>query len=588
MEIKNDDMNNNENEEIIKTLYQKDIDIEVVLSNYYNKIKPDENKVKDFLRYLFSDMVNKKNYSIFLNKFFFNLFKDYGFKIFENIDIKIKSKNIPLIKVILYIFRPLIVENIIVKNIEDYYNYSKEKTWSLLIELNKKDFLTNEILDFIKIKYELNNQQTEELLLSIRSFQTLTKFKNGGFDIWVIINKSKINQVKTLLPFYVSEYESMRKDFSYFNKLSIENRAEFFINEKDIWQNKNEVKENIKEYKTRCALTCRYIRSETIFRKVLKSLDIKDKDIIHNLNDCSPFGTDYSITKDNFLKSGKWRTLIKITPKNEDIIEDNIISPLIQLFKSEPLSIESGNLKTNNNIFLQLLQSLIKKVDFSEIREEKNLINQLLDNNIKFYMPIKDFNISAEKEIRFCSFYSKEESRSVSLVAILNFFKQNNVNFQHEYKNKMVLNDIIKTLLNINFKNSIGKEFEPNGLIWEEFKILSKTKKEMVWSEFVNNWNSIWSKELIEKHKAYYIYSKYKGESNIILALNMFMKLLFEPGDVKKETTDLLKTIKETIICVEDYIEIKIIIKKIDSFVLHNKLNEELLEKNHLSMIKKI
>jgi hypothetical protein len=152
----------------------------------------------------------------------------------------------------------------------------------------------------------------------------------------------------------------------------------------------------------------------------------------------------------------------------------------------------------------------------------------------------------------------------------------------------MVLNDIIKTLLNINFKNSIGKEFEPNGLIWEEFKILSKTKKEMVWSEFVNNWNSIWSKELIEKHKAYYIYSKYKGESNIILALNMFMKLLFEPGDVKKETTDLLKTIKETIICVEDYIEIKIIIKKIDSFVLHNKLNEELLEKNHLSMIKKI
>ena len=422
--------------------------------------------------------------------------------------------------------------------IQEYYNYDKNRFWSFILELNKKEGLNKTLYDFINNKFDIQNNI--EFLTSIRSFENLTKLESYGFNIWIIIDKNKDLNIRTLLPLSVFEWENVRKDK--YNKTLINARVEKLIESKDIWANNQEFKKNEKVFKTRIANALAVMSSEINYRKALKALNIKDKEIISDLIDCSIFNpTKTYTTNEQLLKFSKLGTLSKINDKKIHVLDNEDYSAIVKLIIAEPMTIRSASLKTTYKNFIKFWNETLLKTDYQEEKNGKNLLEQMLENKILLkgvpdnYRQVRCFFHIREKymleplidptlhEADYLS-STKEEVRKNSWIKILKLFEKKGVSFEKENKQGLLLSQIILSLFCYQSESGTSDLFNEDGFLTKIIDSLTIEKTERLIQDIDKNWEQFFTENKRKEYNMRYLYQGFYIESALLKMLNVLAK----------------------------------------------------------------
>ena len=400
----------------------------------------------------------------------------------------------------------------------------------MFYKLNFKNFINN--------KFDIQNNI--EFLTSIRSFENLTKLESYGFNIWIIIDKNKDLNIRTLLPLSVFEWENVRKDK--YNKTLINARVEKLIESKDIWANNQEFKKNEKVFKTRIANTLAVMSSEINYRKALKALNIKDKEIISDLIDCSIFNpTKTYTTNEQLLKFSKLGTLSKINDKKIHVLDNEDYSAIVKLIIAEPMTIRSASLKTTYKNFIKFWNETLLKTDYQEEKNGKNLLEQMLENKILLkgvpdnYRQVRCFFHIREKymleplidptlhEADYLS-STKEEVRKNSWIKILKLFEKKGVSFEKENKQGLLLSQIILSLFCYQSESGTSDLFNEDGFLTKIIDSLTIEKTERLIQDIDKNWEQFFTENKRKEYNMRYLYQGFYIESALLKMLNVLAK----------------------------------------------------------------
>lgn len=500
------------------------------------------------------------------------------------------KKEISLENLCIKIHKEQLEKKLTISEIQDYYHSDKNKFWFFIIELNKKEGLNHVLFNFLKDKFDIQNNL--EFLKSIRSFENLSKLEHYGFNIWVPIDKNKELNIKTLLPLAVFEWESIRKDK--YNKLSISARVEQLVKHKDKWINIKEFRENERAFKTIIANTLAIISSEINYRKALKSLNIKDKDIIAELIDCSIVNSEKTYTtNEQLLKFSKLGTLSKINTKNKNaqILESENYSPIVKLLISEPMTPRSAGLKTTYKNFVKFWNEIILTINYQEEKNGKNLLEQLLENKIilkgipknyqqvRCFFPIKEkymTNSQIDTNQHEADYISivKEDIRKDSWIKILKLFEKNGVSFIKENSDGLLLSQIIISLFSYQNESKITELFNDNEFLAKTIDSLTIEKTEKLIQDIDKNWQRLFTENKKKEYNTRYLYQGFYIESALIKMLNLL---------AQKATPTITKLWDKAYKDLSQYeknINIAEDLSEINKLILKSKLNNQLSNVN--------
>lgn len=505
--------------------------------------------------------------------------------------IKIENnKEISLENLCIKIHKKQLEKKLIMSEIQHYYDSDKNKFWSFIIELNKKEGLNHVLFNFLKDKFDIQNNI--EFLKSIRSFENLSKLESYGFNIWIIIDKNKELNIKTLLPLAVFEWESIRKDK--YNKLSISERVEKLVKNKEKWINIKEFRENENVFKTIIANTLAIISSEINYRKALKLLNIKDKDIIAELIDCSILNSEKTYTtNEQLLKFSKLGTLSKINTKNKSsqILESENYSQIVKLLISEPMTTRSAGLKTTYKNFVKFWNEIIPTINYQEEKNGKNLLEQLLENKIilkgipknyhqvRCFFPIKEKYMTNpqidtnQHEADYISIV-REDIRKDSWIKILKLFEKNGVSFTKKNSEGLLLSQIIISLFSYQNESKITELFNDNEFLDKIIKSLTIEKTEQLIQDIDKNWCQLFTENKKKEYDMRYLYQGFYIESALIKMLSLL---------ANKDTPTVTKLWDKAYKDLSQYeknINIAEDLSKINRLILKSKLNNQLSNEN--------
>lgn len=420
-----------------------------------------------------------------------NILTEHSLDRLEKIPVKDKTINFYRFLEILPIF---VVRSIFNKEkLEQDYMNGKEELFNILLKSYQHNLLNNEILDWFFDKYKISNKSNliNEILNNTTSFKNLYYLELKNINVWQSYKKNE--NIETLLPVHIISLNNTKNKL---NRENLENIIDFFNKNKEKWLNYNTEKTSNKEFKTRLALRFSSVKSEHKFRKILKALDITDKDIVT----CNDIVKGIEVSSQTvLLKNFKLQTLNKMLEKDKSNIKDEEF--LFNLLNTNPLTSHEANLKTNRKAFEKIFERVIANIDFKEKKDNKSIFDRYIDSyensNISCYLPISlgshsSFNYdfiapdtiksqSLQNFIQFC--YIKE----------MDFYEKGNKNYPVVRALEILINhtsssDSIKALrvFYMNILKNIPKNKEMD--IWEE---IFKTFENLLLKNHENSLDSI-------------------------------------------------------------------------------------------------
>lgn len=362
----------------------------------------------------------------------------------------------------------------------DYVN-GKEELFNTLLKSYKHNLLNNEILDWFFDKYKISNESNSinEILNNTTSFKNLYYLEIKGINVWKSYKKSE--NIETLLPVHVISLNNTKGKI---NRESLENIIEFFSKNKEKWINYNTEKTSSKEFKTRLALRFSSVKSESKFRKILKTLDITDKDIIT----CNDIVKGIEVSSQNILlKNFKLQTLNKMLEKDKLNIKDE--SFLFDLLNTTPSTSHEANLKTNKKAFEKIFERIVANIDFKKRKDNKSILDRYFDScensNINCYLPIilgpySGFNYS---------FIASDTIRSQSIQNFIQFCYMKEMDFYEKSNETYPVVRALDILINhTNISDSI-KAFRVFYI--DILKNIPKNKEMDIWEEIFKNFENL-------------------------------------------------------------------------------------------------
>jgi hypothetical protein len=379
-----------------------------------------------------------------------------------------------------------------------------------------------EILDIPNNKDYLN-----ELMLATRTFPQMKQASNiFNIDSWTVLTKE--TGTETLWPVYVWHMENVYLIAK--QKTPFSNRADFFKENKSIFQNIKTDKTSNLDFQSRFVFASCNVSNDHNYAELLRDLGIKNL----NLN-CIDYTVDSEkqTLKERLLKFGKIKLINKFEKKQKIEIElDKVITA----------SPNRGYMISNKKAFLkQYLQNLSDNINYTNLLESvletkgRKYSNSLFE--IKCYIPLKKQYLDKPKEywngvkvgslffIDINDYDNTSDTSNKSFINLLEWISDKDINWSKktETGNYLITDTIILTM-QLSNERLITDLSNPNNLLLTVYKSLSHFDKLEVLHQIKNEWKQIWDFANSTRHQQDILNTPYKKSSNTFKFMMSFME----------------------------------------------------------------